>query len=81
VFNTRTQLILVTATAVACQVLIWIYGPKDSVQIEAFDFILRIALFITAFMVGLVVNNLYLTRVAENIKQIDFQENDLRNFL
>ncbi len=74
VFNTRTQLILVTATAVACQVLIWIYGPKDSVQIEAFDFILRIALFITAFMVGLVVNNLYLTRVAENIKQIDFQK-------
>lgn len=74
VFNTRTQLVLVTATAIACQIIIWILGPKEAVQIETFDFILRIALFVTAFLVGLIVNNLYLTKVAENMRQIDFQK-------
>ncbi|HBR02737.1 MAG TPA: bifunctional diguanylate cyclase/phosphodiesterase [Ruminiclostridium sp.] len=74
VFNTRTPLILVTAMAIITQIIVWIYAPAGAIQMDKFDYILRIGIFVIAFWIGSVVNNIYLKRLKENIYQIDFQK-------
>lgn len=74
VFNNRSLLLSVTAVAVVTQISLWIYRPKAAVQLEEFDYILRIGIFITALWVGLYVNKIYVAKLKENVCQIGFQK-------
>lgn len=74
IFNTRVPLILLTAVAIATQLLVWMNSPREAVQLDQFDHIIRIGIFIIAFLVGSFVNKTYVRRLEENIHQINFQK-------
>ena len=73
VFNTRKPLTLLTATAIITQILVWIYAPKGPIQMDEFDYIARIGVFILALWIGLIVNKIYVAKLKENACQIGFQ--------
>ncbi|EMS73950.1 diguanylate cyclase (GGDEF) domain protein [Ruminiclostridium cellobioparum subsp. termitidis CT1112] len=73
VFNKRSLLLGLTAVSIITQILMWIYMPKTIVQVDAFDYILRIGIFILALWIGLYVNKIYVARLRENAYQISFQ--------
>ncbi|MEG3069638.1 MAG: hypothetical protein RQM92_01150 [Candidatus Syntrophopropionicum ammoniitolerans] len=74
VFSTRTLLILVTAVAVVTQILVWLYAPREAIQMDQYDYIMRIGILMIAFWVGWNVNKIYIKRLKENIYQINFQK-------
>ncbi|NLK00601.1 MAG: diguanylate cyclase [Clostridia bacterium] len=74
VFDTRIPLSLIMVTAVATQILVWVYAPIGDVQMDKIDFLLRIGMFLIAFWLGSVVNKIYVKRLKENIRQMDFQK-------
>ena len=74
VFNTRKQLVLITAVSAATQILVWIQAPKGAIYIDEFDYFLRIGTLLIALMVGSFVNKSYISRMKENIFQADFQK-------
>ena len=73
VFGTRVPLISITAVSIATQLLLWINGPTEAVQLDRFDYIIRIGIFLIAFSVGSFVNAAYTKRIKENAYQIEFQ--------
>lgn len=73
VSDTRIPLILITAVSIATQLLLWIIGPTETIQLDRFDYIIRIGIFLIAFFVGSFVNTAYIKRIKENAYQIEFQ--------
>jgi diguanylate cyclase (GGDEF)-like protein len=74
VFNKRSLLFSVTAVAVVTQILVWIFKPKVTVQVDEFDYLLRIGIFVIALWIGLYVNKIYVAKLKENAYQIGFQK-------
>lgn len=74
VFNTRVPLILITAMSVFTQILVWINVPVKSVQVDEFDYVMRIGIYIIALWLGLFINRVYIERLKENSRQIEFQK-------
>ncbi|MFT4007071.1 MAG: GAF domain-containing protein [Lacrimispora sp.] len=74
VFNTRVPLILITAMSVVTQLLVWINVPVKSVQVDEFDYVMRIGIYIIALWLGLFINRVYIERLKENSRQIEFQK-------
>ncbi|MEG6521948.1 EAL domain-containing protein [Desulfotomaculum sp. 1211_IL3151] len=74
VFGTRIPLIALMAVSVATQLLVWINSPEGVIQLDRFDHIVRISIFLIAFWVGSFVNKTYIKRIKENIYQIEFQK-------
>ncbi len=74
VFSKRRLLISTTIVSILTQIIIWIIKPKELVQVDGYDYILRIIMFILAFMVGFYVNKIYVKKIQENAYQIEFQK-------
>lgn len=74
VFNKRSLLFSVTAVAIATQILVWIHQPQTMVEVDEFDYILRIGIFLIALWIGLYVNKIYVAKIKENADQICFQK-------
>jgi diguanylate cyclase (GGDEF)-like protein len=74
VFNSKLPLILVTSVSIITQVLVWMYAPKGMIQLDQFDYILRIGMFFIAFMIGLFVNKTYIKKLKENVRQMNFEK-------
>ncbi len=74
VFNKRSLLFSVTAVAVVTQIVVWICKPKATVQVDEFDYLLRIGIFIIALWIGLYINKIYVAKLKENAYQIGFQK-------
>lgn len=74
VFNTRVPLILITAMSVITQILVWINVPVKRVQVDEFDYVMRIGIYIIALWLGLFINRVYIERLKENSRQIEFQK-------
>lgn len=72
-FSKKTLLISSTLMAIFTQRLIWILKPEAIVQINQYDYIARIGMFILAFLVGIYINKLYVLKIKENNEQIEFQ--------
>ena len=68
IFSRRTLLVSTTVAAIISQILIWRMNPKIIVLVDEFDYILRIGMFIVAFLVGRFINKLYVAK----IKKINF---------
>lgn len=73
VFNTRTQLYLIALISILSELLFWIHTPKSLLPFEGFNYLFRIGLFMIAFALGLVVNNIYIHRLKVNVQQTKFQ--------
>jgi len=73
-FNTRKPLVLVTIISILTQVIVWYFAPLGPINMDEFDFILRIGIFILAFWLGSIVNRIYVKKIEENIHQIEFQK-------
>lgn len=74
VFNTRVPLILITAMSVVTQLLLWINVPGKRVQVDEFDYVIRIGIYLIALWLGLFINRVYIERLKENSCQIEFQK-------
>ncbi|MEL7658953.1 MAG: GAF domain-containing protein, partial [Bacillota bacterium] len=74
VFSTRIPLLLITAVSVTTQMLVWVNKPEGAVQIDNFDYLVRINIFLLAFLVGSFVNKAYIKKLKESIFQINFQK-------
>lgn len=72
-FDKRTPLILVTGVAIVTQIMVWVFAPRGAVQVDEFDHIIRIGMFIIAFSIGSFVNGIFVKRIRENNAQIEFQ--------
>lgn len=74
VFSNRKLLIATTVVSIITQRLIWILKPEGLVVVDEYDYILRIILFITAFIISFYVNKVYVGKTKENDYQIEFQK-------
>lgn len=74
IFSKKTLLISTTIISIITQRVIWILKPQETVIIDSYDYVLRIIVFITIFLVGFYVNKIYIARVKENNYQIQFQK-------
>lgn len=74
VFSTRLPLILLTTISVITQLAVWAYAPYQAMYVDSFDYIVRIGIFVIAFLVGSFVNRAYVTRLKENMYQTEFQK-------
>ncbi len=75
VLNERIPLILVTLVSILTQIIVWIYAPQEPLPMDRFDYIIRMGMFLIAFWIGLIVNDIYIKRLKENIYQKNFQKN------
>lgn len=73
-FNERIPLILTIIVSLATQILLWRQWEVSPVIIDDFDFILRILFLILAFIICLVINNMYINRLKENDDKTKNQE-------
>ncbi len=73
-FNTRKPLVLVTIISILTQIIVWYFAPSGPINMDEFDFILRVGIFILAFWLGSLVNRIYVKKIEENIQQIEFQK-------
>ncbi|HHX61588.1 MAG TPA: EAL domain-containing protein [Epulopiscium sp.] len=74
IFSNRTLLISSTVIAIITQRLMWILNPEVTVLIDQYDYIARIGVFATAFLIGYYVNRIYIAKIKENNAQIAFQK-------
>ncbi len=74
VFSKKRLLIWSTIAAVASQVLIWILKADQQISINRYDYIFRILIFLTAYIAGSYVNNIYVKKIRENEYQMDFKK-------
>lgn len=74
IFSKLTLLISTTVVAILTQFVIWGIYPEVTVVVDKYDYILRIGIFIVAFLIGLYINRMYVTKIKENNIQIAFQE-------
>lgn len=74
VFNTRVPLLLITAMSVVTQLLLWINVPEKMVQVDEFDYVIRIGIYLIALWLGLFINRVNIERLKENSCQIEFQK-------
>lgn len=74
IFSELVLLISTTVIAIITQILIWAIHPEVTVIVDRYDYIFRISLFVVAFLIGLYVNRLYISKIKENKEQIDFQK-------
>lgn len=74
VFSRLTLLISTTVVAIITQLVIWAMNPEVTVVVDQYDYILRIGIFAVAFLIGLYINRMYVTKIKENKDQIDFQQ-------
>lgn len=74
VFSKRTLLICSTIMAIITQRLIWILQPQNLVQLDGYDYMARMGMFVLAFLIGFYVNKIYVAKIKENKEQIKFQK-------
>lgn len=74
VFSTKLPLILLTVISIITQLAVWAYAPRHAISVDSFDYIVRIGIFVIAFLIGSFVNKAYVTRLKENIYQAEFQK-------
>lgn len=77
IFNKKTLLISTIITAIITQRVIWIIKPSQLVTVNEYDYGLRIIFFISLFVIGYYVNEIYNTKIKEikeNTYQIKFQK-------
>lgn len=77
IFNKKTLLISTIITAIITQRVIWIIKPSQFVNVNEYDYGLRIIFFISLFVIGYYVNEIYNTKIKEikeNTYQIKFQK-------
>lgn len=74
IFSNKKLLISSTVVAILTQRLMWILNPKATVVIDRYDYIARIGVFVTAFLIGYYVNKIYMAKIRENNDQIAFQK-------
>ncbi len=74
VFSKRTPLVLFAVITVLTQLLVWMFAPKASIDMDEIDYLLRIGIILVAFIVGSFVNTTYIKRLRENLEQLEFQK-------
>ena len=73
IFSSKALLIATAIVSIITQRLSWILQPEGVVFVDKYDYILRILMFLTAFIVGSYVNKMYVAKIEENDFQIRFQ--------
>ena len=74
IFSKRILLISSTIIAIMTQMFMWILNPKVTVLIDRYDYIARIGVFVTAFLIGYYINKIYIAKMRDNNDQIAFQK-------
>ncbi len=74
VFSKKRLLIWSTIAGVFSQALVWILKSDQQVNINRYDYIFRILIFLIAYMAGSYVNNIYVKKIKENEYQMDFKK-------
>lgn len=74
IFSKLTLLVSITIAAIFTQIYMWIIRPAVNITINKYDYISRIGTFIIAFLIGLYMNKLYVSKIKENKHQITFQK-------
>lgn len=73
-FNKKTLLTSIALSSVLTQLLVWAIEPNVSVNVAAFDYLVRIIIFIVAIHFALYVNNIYILRLKGEAHQIKFRK-------
>lgn len=74
VFGKKSLLILTVLVSVFTQMLIWIIQPHVIVSVDKYDYMLRMGVYIVAFLMSLYVNKIYVSKITENKEQIELQK-------
>lgn len=74
VFKRIALLLLTTVVAITTQILIWMMTPEVTVIVNKYDYLLRIGLFLVAFLIGLYIKRMYVGQSQKNQEQMVFQE-------
>ncbi len=74
IFRRIALLLLTTIVAITTQILIWMMTPEVTVIVNKYDYLLRIALFIVAFLIGVYIKRMYVGQSQKNQEQMVFQE-------
>ncbi|MHC1721144.1 MAG: histidine kinase N-terminal 7TM domain-containing protein [Clostridiaceae bacterium] len=74
VFSNREALGVLALSIIATQAAVWILAPAAVVNIKAFDYMGRIALFAFAIYLAFFINKIYLFRIKENADQMLAQQ-------
>lgn len=72
VFNQKRPLIMIAVISVFTQMLVWLFKPSLVINLDEFDFIIRMGVYVIALMIGLMVNNIYISKLKETAYQSDF---------
>ncbi|MGI6751873.1 MAG: EAL domain-containing protein [Anaerovoracaceae bacterium] len=74
-FNTRNALLLLGGVSIVTQLILWRNLPPEGIiQLDEFDFIIRIGILLIAVWLGTFLNRSYIDRLKENNYQMDFQK-------
>lgn len=73
-FSNRILLYATTIVAVGTQIMVWIIMPNVVVAINGADYITRIGVICLVFLIGLYINEIYISKVNENKSQLGFQK-------
>ncbi len=74
VFNSQRILLSITLVSVATQALLLLNVKTDIIEMDRFDYILRMGAFVIAYGIGVVVNKLYVDRLKESIRKTEAQK-------
>lgn len=74
VFNEKILLIIMSASIIITQILVWIITPVAYVEISAVDYLARIGLFAIAIWLCHYINKLFLVRLNETSEKMKLQE-------
>ena len=73
-FNECKMLIVLGATILTTQTIVWILKPNVIVKIDGVNYFIRIVLFILAIGFARYINKIYVIRLNENAEQIRYQK-------
>lgn len=74
VFNERMLLVIMSASIIFTQILVWIITPEAYVKVNGFDYLGRIGLFCIAICLCYYINKLFLIRLNETADKMKLQE-------
>ncbi len=74
VFNSQIMLLSITTISIVTQIIVFLNAPTDIIKMDQFDYFLRIGIFLIVYVVGVVINKLYVNRLKDNISKTKGQK-------
>ncbi|MGB3367743.1 MAG: EAL domain-containing protein [Acidaminobacteraceae bacterium] len=74
IFNNKRIIGFLTTSIIVSQAITWTFAPTNIVEINVWDHVARMAIYILIILLSVLVNKLYVSRLRENMRQIELQK-------